>query len=372
MPFWQRYKGVKTGLIGCGNISSVYLENSRWLKDLHIVACTDAIPERAQEAANTYRIASVNTVDELLEDPAIRMIINLTPPAAHGEIAIRVVEAGKSVYNEKPLAIEREEAKGLLTLAEQRGQRVGCAPDTFMGAAHQTCRRLVDEGAIGKAVAGTAFCMNHGHEGWHPDPAFFYKAGGGPLFDMGPYYLTALINLMGPVRRVSASAQTTFPERTIESDEKKGDRIAVEVPTHLSGTLQFANGALVTMIMSFDVWGHKLPWLELHGTEGSLSIPDPNFFGGDVKLLRAGEEDWIPIKHTHRYTENCRGLGPADLANALNDGRPHRATGAMAFHVLDTMHAFHESAEKSRAVDVGSTCPRPDPMPANPKRGCVD
>jgi predicted dehydrogenase len=214
--------------------------------------------------------------------------------------------------------------------------------------------------------------MGHGHESWHPDPAFYYQPGGGPMFDMGPYYLTALVYLMGPVKRVTGSTRITFPERTITSKPKHGEKITVRVPTHIAGVMDFANGAVGTIITSFDVWGHSLPPIEIHGTEGSLSVPDPNTFGGPVKLRKAGEREWRDVPLTHIYEQQYRGLGVADMAYALQTGRAHRANGELTYHVLDIMHAFHDSSDAGQHVMLQSTCTRPSALPVGLEEGFLD
>jgi len=251
----------------------------------------------------------------------------------------------------------------VVAAAADRGLRAGCAPDTFLGGGIQTCRKLIDEGVIGEPVAAAAFMAGHGHESWHPSPEFYYKPGGGPMFDMGPYYLTALVNLIGPIRRVAASTRQTFPTRTITSEPLKGQVIEVETTTHLAGTVDFENGAIGTVIMSFDVWGHSLPRLEIYGTEGSLSVPDPNTFGGPVLLRKPREKEWteLPLTHSH---EVGRGIGLADLARALATGRPHRTDARLAQHVLDVMQAFDESSQAAAHVRIATTCERPEPLPA--------
>lgn len=355
---------VKVGVIGCGNISSIYFKNMCGLFDiLDVVACADLVPERAQAVAAAHDGVRPVTVDDLLADPQIEIVVNLTIPAAHADVARRAVEAGKSVYNEKPLALERDEAENLLAAAEKMGVLVGGAPDTFLGAGLQTCRKLLDDGAIGEPVAATAFMTCHGHESWHPAPEFYYKPGGGPMFDMGPYYLTALVSLIGPARRVTGSARITFPERTITSEPLNGTIINVEVPTHIAGVMDFASGAVATIITSFDVWEANLPHIEIYGSEGTLSVPDPNTFGGPVKAMKAGA-DWADVPLSHPYAENSRGLGVADMAAALRSPRPHRASGEMCRHVLDLMHAFHDASTNARHINIKTTCQRPAPLPA--------
>jgi len=354
---------VKVGIIGCGVISGIYLKNLPAFERVDVVACADLVLERAQARAQEFGIAKACLPDELLADPEVNLVVNLTIPKAHALVALAAVDAGKSVYNEKPLAVQREEGEELLRRAKARGVLVGGAPDTFLGGGIQTCRELIDDGAIGEPVAATAFMAGHGHEHWHPDPAFYYQPGGGPMFDMGPYYLTALISLIGPVRRVAGSARVTFPERIITSKPKAGETIRVETPTHVAGTLDFASGAVGTVITSFDVWAHSLPRVEIYGSEGTLSVPDPNTFGGPVRLRQGREAEWRDIELTHGWIQNSRGLGVADMAHALRSGRAHRASGELTFHVLDTMHAFLDSSRENKYVDLRSTCDRPDPLP---------
>jgi predicted dehydrogenase len=356
-------KCTKVGIIGCGNISDIYCETGKKFDVLEIVACADLNLARAQAKAEKHNIPKACRTAELLADPAIDIVVNLTIPQAHAEIGFATVEAGKSVYNEKPLTISREDGARLLQMAKNKGVRVGGAPDTFLGAGLQTCRNLIDDGEIGQPVAATAFMMGHGHENWHPDPGFYYKVGGGPMFDMGPYYLTALVSMLGPVRRVTGFTRITFPERTITSRPKYGQKITVDVPTHVVGILDFANGTIGTIITSFDVWFSELPRIEIYGTEGTLSVPDPNTFGGPVRIRKAGEKEWREVPLAYGYAENSRGLGVADMAHALRSGRPHRANGEMAFHVLDIMHAIHEASVGEQHIELQSRCDRPAPFP---------
>jgi predicted dehydrogenase len=239
---------------------------------------------------------------------------------------------------------------------------VGGAPDTFLGAGIQTCRKLLDDGWIGKPVAAVAFMMNHGPEHWHPNPEFYYKEGGGPMFDMGPYYLTALVSLLGPVVRVSGSARKGFEERAVISEPQKGKTIAVDVPTHIAGTLDFSNGTAGTVITSFDVYSHTLPFIEIYGTEGSLRVPDPNTFGGPVYVSRFRSETWSEIPLLKGYPENSRGLGVTDMAEAIDEGRPHRASGELTCHVLEVMHGIHDASASGQYYRVKSTCERPAPL----------
>ncbi len=363
---------TKIGIVGCGNISSTYLKVCPTFENLEVAAVADVVMERAQAQAAAFNVPHAYTVDELLADPDIAIVLNLTIPAAHAEIALRALAAGKSVYNEKPLALTREEGQQILRLAKDKGLRVGCAPDTFLGAGLQTCRKLIDDGWIGTPVAATAFMLGHGPEGWHPDPDFFYQPGAGPLFDMGPYYLTALITLLGPVRRVTGSARITTPERVIGSAARRGQMIKVNTPTHVAGVLDFADGPVATLITSFDVWGHNLPPLEIYGTEGSLSVPDPNGFGGTVRVRRAGATEWSSVPLTHGYSENSRGIGVADMAYAIQSGRPHRASGEQAYHVLDIMHAILDASAAGHHIDLSSGEERPAPLPLGLREGTLD
>ncbi|RIK43741.1 MAG: oxidoreductase [Chloroflexi bacterium] len=362
---------TKIGIIGCGNISTIYLKSDQTFNNLQIVACADIDLARAQAKATEYGIRAC-PVAELLADPEIEIAVNLTIPAAHAEVATAALNAGKATYSEKPFALNREDGRRLLDLAQARELRIGCAPDTFLGGGLQTCRKLVDEGVIGDPVAATAFMVSHGHEHWHPNPEFYYQRGGGPMFDMGPYYLTALVSIIGPVKRVSGMTRITFPERTITSQPKFGQRVVVEVPTHVAGLLEFANGAIGTLIQTFDVWGANLPRLEIYGTEGSLSLPDPNTFGGPVRVRLKGKAEWEEVPLTHIYTENSRGLGVADMAAAMRTGRPHRASGELAFHVLDIMQAVHEAAESGQQIELASVCKRPAMLPIGLASGSVD
>jgi predicted dehydrogenase len=365
-------KKVNVGVVGCGNISGIYLEMGQTFDILNISAVADLISERAKAQAEKYHIPRVLSVDEMMADPSIEIIVNLTIPNAHAEVAFRALEAGKSIYNEKPLAIQREDGQKMLAFAKSKGLRIGGAPDTFLGGGLQTCRKLIDDGWIGTPVAAAAFMLCHGHESWHPAPEFYYKVGGGPMFDMGPYYLTALVALMGPVRRVTGSVRTTFPTRLITSQPLNGMVITVDVPTHVAGVLDFSNGAIATIVTSFDVWAHNMPCIEIYGTAGSLSVPDPNGFGGPVKVRCSGMENWMEISLTHGYAKNTRSIGVADMAYALRSGRAHRANGEMCYHVLDIMHAIHDASQEGEHIELQSTCSQPAALPLGLASGKLD
>lgn len=352
---------TKIGIIGCGNISDIYLKNGQMFDIIDIVAVADLDLARAEVKAAKYDLKAY-TPTQLLADAQIEIVVNLTIPAAHHEVSMAAIEARKSVYSEKPLAIKKEDGQRLLAMAQAQGVRIGCAPDTFLGGGLQTCRKLIDDGSIGRPVAATAFMMSHGPEAWHPDPEFFYQPGAGPMFDMGPYYLTALISMLGPIRRITGSAQSSFAERTIGSGAKAGQQIQVNTPTHVAGVLDFESGAVGTLITSFDVWGSNLPRIEIYGSEGTLVVPDPNTFGGPVLLRQVDEREWREIDLTHGYAENSRGLGVADLAYALQSNRPHRANGQMAYHVLEAMQAFLDASETGQHIELISRCEQPQPL----------
>lgn len=362
---------VRTAVVGCGDISSIYLENAAKWECLEVNACASRTLAHAERQAAKFKIARAISIEAALGDAGIELIVNLTVPAVHGSIALAALRAGKSVYNEKPLAMSREEAGVMLREAEARGLRVGCAPDTFMGAGLQTCRKLIDDGEIGTPVAATAMLLSRGPENWHPDPGFLFKVGAGPLFDMGPYYLTALVSMLGPVRRVSGAARTTYPERTIRSEPRRGTKIAVETPTHVAGLLEFASGPVVTLVTTWDVWDMYLPKVEIYGSGGTLTLPDPNTFGGPVRVRGSGAAKEREVALTHGHAENSRGIGVADMAYAMRSGRAHRANGVMAYHVLDVMHAVLESAASGRRVDIASTCERPAPLVAGASNGAL-
>jgi predicted dehydrogenase len=353
---------TKVGIIGCGTISDIYLTNlTTMFPNTEVAAVADMRPERASAQAAKYGVKAA-TVEELLADPSIEIVVNLTIPLAHTEVSLAVLSAGKHVHTEKPLAITLRDGERILALARKRGLRVGAAPDTFLGAGIQTCRRLIDEGAIGAPVAAAAFMTCHGHESWHPDPAFYYASGGGPVFDMGPYYFTALISLLGPAQRVSGSVRRTFPRRMVGSGPKRGETIEVEIPTHTAGTIDFECGAIASFIMSFDVWHAELPRIEIYGSEGSLSVPDPNTFGGPVRIRASTDTEWREVPLEMPHAENSRGLGVSEMAEAISAGRPHRASGSLAMHALEIMHAVHDASGSGKAVTLRYPAPRPEAM----------
>ena len=360
---------MKIGIIGCGSISGAYFGGAQKTDVLEIKSCADIRMEAAQNAAGRYGCQAV-TVDELLADPEIELVVNLTVPRAHVEVGLQVLKSGKHVYSEKPMGVSFEEGQKLIKLASEKGLRVGCAPDTFLGAGGQTARKTMDEYTIGRPIAGTAFMCGHGHENWHPNPAFFYDIGGGPMLDMGPYYVTALVNILGPVKRVAGITTKAFEERVATSSGTSGLRIPVKVSTHLTGAMEFVNGTVVTMIMSFDMWRHSLPCIELYGTEGSMKIPDPNGFGGPVLVAPAKGEGWqeIPLA----FPQNARVIGVIDMVCAIHSGRPHRVSGNLAYHVLDVMTAFDRSSRSGQHIEMQTTVERPNSFPAGLNEWEVD
>lgn len=354
---------IKVGIIGTGNISGIYLENGSKFDAMEVVACADLDVERAKARGEQHGVRGCS-VDELLADPGIDMIINLTIPQAHASVNLRALEAGKHVYVEKPFAVKREEAQEVLALAAKKGLYVGSAPDTFLGGGIQTCIKLIEDGWIGTPIGATAFMLSGGHESWHPSPEFYYQVGGGPMFDMGPYYLTALVAMLGPITRVTGSARISYPERTITSQPKYGQKVEVEVPTHIAGVMDFAAGAIGTILTSFDVKGGSvLPRIEVYGSHGTLQVPDPNNFGGEIRVCRAGSREWSTIPLAYGYAENARGVGAADMAKAIQTGRKHRANGELAYHVLEAMHGFHDASEQGAHYVMKSTCERPALLP---------
>jgi predicted dehydrogenase len=378
---------VGVGIVGAGFISDIYLKNlTTRFDNVRVVAVADLMVERARAQGEKYGIEGL-TVDALLDHPDIELVVNLTIPRAHAEVASRAVAAGKSVYNEKPLTATREQGQALLADAAERGVLVGGAPDTFLGGGFQTARQLIDDGLIGQPIAATAQMYSHGHERWHPDPGFYYQPGAGPMFDMGPYYVTALVSLLGPIVRVTSATGISFPERVITSQPKAGEVIQVNTPTHIAATLDFASGAIGTITTSFDLYDTTHSTLTVYGTEGTLQLPDPNTFGGEIRLLQPAAfkarrdplsvnrkpgdpvtadapPEWEDLSLTYGFTDNSRGLGVTDLARAIRDGTPARASGELAYHVLDVMHATLESSDQGRHIAIQSTVTRPEQLPS--------
>ncbi|MFC9334480.1 Gfo/Idh/MocA family protein [Arthrobacter sp. NPDC057009] len=349
---------LKVGIIGCGAIIAQYLTNFRRLDQIELVAVADLDPVRAQAVADDYDGVRAVSVDELLAADDVDLVLNLTIPAAHADVALKAIAAGKSVYGEKPLAATTAEAQQVLAAAREAGVVVGCAPDTVLGTGIQTARKAIDDGLIGAPISATATMVTPGHERWHPNPDFYYQPGGGPLLDMGPYYVSALVTLLGPVVSVIGAASHTRNERTIGSGPRVGETVPVNIDSHVTGVLVHASGALSTLFMSFDAVKSKSPNIEIHGERGSLVVPDPNHFDGDVQLFALGAEDWQTLPVSAGYVDSGRGFGIADLA-ATPPGSEPRAGGQLAYHALEVMESVLASAKSGSAVQIQSTAARP-------------
>ncbi|WP_425418004.1 Gfo/Idh/MocA family protein [Oricola indica] len=363
---------LRVGIIGCGNISTSYLRLAPLFKALEIRAVADLNIGAAKARADEYGVMAMD-VAELLASKEIDVVVNLTIPDAHFTVTKSILDAGKHAYSEKPLVLTLEEGKALRTLADEKGLRVGSAPDTFLGGAHQLARARIDEGLIGDVVAGTCHVMSHGMEHWHPNPDFFFMPGAGPVLDIGPYYITNLIQLIGPVKRVGALTSSATPTRTILSNPRKGEEIPVATPTNIHALLEFENGATITLSASWDVWAHRHANMELYGLEGSLFVPDPNFFGGMVE--HAGRDGKIaPLEawehpfgvaneeHPGGARANYRTAGLADMAQAIVDGRAHRCSLDLAIHAVDVMTSILKSGETGGFVEMTTTCARPEAL----------
>lgn len=357
-------KQMNVGIIGCGKISDAYFAGAGMFDILKIVACADLNNAVAEAKAQQHGIKAMS-VKDLLADSHIDAVINLTIPAVHAEVSEQVLQAGKHVYCEKPLAVLFEDGKRIVTLAKEKDLRIGCAPDTFLGAGLQTSRKIIDDGWIGKPQSGTVFMLSSGPESWHPNPAFYYQVGGGPLFDMGPYYLTALIHLLGPIRSIMGSCTKAREKRVATCPEKRGLLMDVDVPTHYTGVLHFESGEVITASFSFDVKGSKHKPIEIHGSEGTVLVPDPNTFCDSGTVFRPHAGEWVEFPQSHIYSDNSRGIGLADMAYAIQEKRSHRCNGDMALHVLEAMHAFEKSSSEGRVVALETTCEKPAPLATN-------
>ena len=353
---------LRVGIIGVGNISTQYLAHIPTLPTLKLIALADLDMARAAEVAAKAGVES-RSVDELLASKDIDVILNLTTPGAHAVIAMKALTAGKHVFGEKPLALTVEEAKPMMELAKSSGLRIGSAPDTVLGTGIQTSRDLLDSGKIGKPLAASAFWSAPGHELWHPAPQFYYLPGAGPLFDMGPYYLTALVTLLGPVVSVIGSSTRSDRKRTVETGELAGTELRVEVETHISALLEHASGVTSTIIMSFEVWAARLPRIEVYGTEGTISVPDPNMFSDEVQIYTSENREWKVAPASAGYMDAGRGFGLADMAIAIDKNQPHRASGDLAFHVLEIMESILKSAKGDQRITMKSTVAQPEKVP---------
>lgn len=365
---------VKVAMIGVGAISGIYLENiTKVFTEIELIGVCDLIRERAEQAQEKYQIKKLyETMQEAYADPEVDIVLNLTRPYEHFEVTKAALLAGKHVYSEKPLGASFEEGKELVALAKDKNLMVGGAPDTFLGSGIQTCRQLIDDGYIGEPIGAAAFMICHGHESWHPDPEFYYKYGGGPMLDMGPYYITALVNLIGGVKGVTGVTKTSFPQRTITSQPKNGTIVDVEVPTYVTGILSFDNGAVGTIFTTFDVHYNQQARFEIYGTKGTLLVPDPNTFGGPIKLLRPEDGEYKEMPLLFDYKENSRGLGLADMAKALQTGRDYRASYHLTEHVLEILTSFEKSSKQGSYLALETHYGRSLPMKNNPLHGILD
>jgi predicted dehydrogenase len=353
---------LRFGIIGVGKISEQYFAEFPKLPNLELVAVADLDQARAQAVAAEAGVEAL-TVDALLADDRIEAVLNLTIPAAHAEVGTRVLNAGKHLFAEKPLALATPEAAEMLRLADTRGLRVGSAPDTVLGTGVQTARRLLDDGAIGQPVGAAAHWGAPGHERWHPSPEFYYQPGGDPIFDMGPYYLTTLVTLFGPVARVSGAVARSDRRRVIATGPKQGAAIEVSVDTHINAILFHESGLASTVTMSFETWASRAPKIELFGTKGTLAVPDPNRFSDPVEIFTEADQEWKAVAPSGGYLDAGRGFGLADMARAIETGRPHRASGELAFHVLEIMEAVHLAGREQRVVEISSRAERPAAVP---------
>ncbi len=367
-------KPVNIAMIGVGNISGIYLTNiTNTFAEIKLIGVCDLVRERAEAAQAKYGVPKLyGTMHDAFADPEVDIVLNLTRPYEHFDVTRAALLAGKHVYSEKPLAASLAEGIQLRDLAAEKGLLIGGAPDTFLGAGIQTCRKLMDDGYIGEPVGSAAFMVCRGHEGWHPDPAFYYQRGGGPMLDMGPYYVTAMVNLMGGIERVMSASRTAFPRRMITSQPLSGTPIDVTVSTYVAGTVQYASGAIGTLFTTFDVYYPNQARFEVYGSEGTLIVPDPNTFGGPILLYRPEDKELREIPLCFDYKENSRGLGLADMAKALRDGRPARAGVQQTFHVLEAMEGFETSSQTGEWVRMTSQYTRQAPMKKAVVPGILD
>jgi predicted dehydrogenase len=362
---------LRVGIVGSGYISAAYLKAAKNFSEFAPVACADAFHANAVLRGEEFGL-KVETVDELLRDESVEIILNLTTPQSHFEITSKGLQAGKHVYSEKPLTLSLAEAETLLELGREHKVRLGCAPDTFLGGGQQTVRKLIDDGAIGKPVGGTAFFMSGGPESWHPNPQFYFQKGGGPVFDMGPYYITALVNFFGSIKRVTSIGRRSLERRVFGAGPNKGGTFPVEIQTHFNALLEFEQGPVISFNASFDVPGHTHLPIELYGTEGSLQVPDPNTFGGPVRLLQKGGK-WTDVPLTHGFGDgNYRSLGVAEMAAAIRANRKHRAAEDLVTHTVEVMEAIVNGGETGQSISINTRCERPRALQPLTRLGLLD
>lgn len=382
-------RNVNVGILGCGVISNTYIRDiKRFYPSLHLAACADVNVELSKSHAEKYQIPSGCSVEEMLAMEEVELVVNLTPPQFHMELNKKILQAGKHVFCEKPFAPTAAQARQIMDLADEKRLLVGSAPDTFLGSSLQTCRKILDDGWIGKPLYVTANMMSNGVETWHPAPANFYRQGAGPLYDMGPYYFTALAALLGPVKRVSAFSGTGFPVRKVYTGPLKGQEVPVETPTHYSGTAELASGVIVSMNISFDIWHSNLPMFEIYGTDGTLEVPDPNMSGGRPRVYRK-ERTLDVLYNDSRETKEkqdtsvelpelyphigdyTRGIGVLDLACAIDEKRKPRVNAEMACHVIEAITGMMESAQDKKVYEMKTTCEKPEPIKTGTPAGRI-
>ena len=367
---------MKVGVIGCGNIADIYFHNAKiFFNNFEIIACADLNPKASKKYSEKYGITNLS-VEELLSNEDIQLVINLTIPNAHFEVSKSILNSGKHSYSEKPISIEFDEGKELLNLAQSKNLYVGSAPDTFLGAGIQKSKQVIENGTIGEIVLGSISMGVAGHEIWHPNPDFYYKYGGGPILDMGPYYFSALVNLLGPVKSVYSQSRTVYSQREIGSGERKGEKIAVDIPTTLISQIEFSNGALIDSFFSFDVYKHNKSHIELFGTKGVINVPDPNMFGGEIKICDEKKSDWKTIKtddmnlgrlNTNRTggekndkanedptSANFRGIGVCEMIDSIKENKVNRCSGELSLHVLEIMQSILKSSKINEKVNLES------------------
>ncbi len=375
-------KKLGVGIVGCGNISAAYFGLSKQFKGMEVVACSDLDMKMAKSRASEFGVRA-ETGPNLLAADDVDIIVNLTIPAAHYEVSKAALDAGKHVYSEKPFVLSVKEGLDLKKRADKKGLRIGSAPDTFLGGAHQLARKIVDSGDIGRITSGTAFVMSHGMEHWHPNPDFFFMPGAGPILDVGPYYVTNLIQLIGPVKRVAAFSATPALERTITSKPRYGEKVKVKTPTTIHSVLEFENGAVVTLNASWDVWSHGHSPMELYGEQGTLHVPDPNFFGGEVSLakpnkapkVQSGKHPFgIPNqKHSSgTMLANYRTAGLADMALAIEAGCDHRCSLELALHAIEVMTSILQAGESGKVITMKTTCERPAALASSEAKAMLE
>ena len=362
---------MKVGVIGCGNIADTYFHSAKnFFNNFEIIACADLYPEASKRSAEKYNIKNLS-VEELLLNSEIELIINLTIPDAHFEVSKSILNSGKHSYSEKPIAIEFADGKELLKIAKSKNLYVGSAPDTFLGAAIQKSKEIIEEGRIGDIVLGSISMGVAGHEIWHPNPDFYYKYGGGPILDMGPYYFSALVNLLGPVKSVYSQSRTVFSQREIGSGNRKGEKIDVDIPTTLLSQIEFNSGALIDSFFSFDVYKHNKSHIELYGTKGAINVPDPSYFGGEIKICTEKNSDWKTIKTDDMNLgrldanriggeKNYRGIGVSEMIDSIINNKENRCSGELSLHVLDIMQSIIKSAKVDQKINLQSSTKVPD------------